>query len=364
VKFINGVRVIHVTAGPPHVVPKEELLPYMDEFARRMIAMCKRQRRPYDVVHANFWTSGVVAMRLKAELGLPFAITFHALGQVRRLHQGESDRFPPERVQIEAQIISAADCVVAECRQDRDDLMQLYGANPAKIRIAPCGFDHSEFWPIDKHAARQELGFSPNERIVLQLGRLVPRKGIDTVVRALGRLRRAHRLDTTLVVVGGETDDPSPAANPEIARLHQVAIDEGVAGRVVFTGRRPRHRLRYYYSAADVFVTTPWYEPFGITPVEAMACGTPVIGACVGGIKTTVRHGRTGFLVPPRDPDAVAQRVAELYRDPSLIQRFGSAGREHVLRHFTWAQVADRMEAIYTRAATGDTGQATRHAMH
>lgn len=358
VKFINRVRVIHVTAGPPRFVPKEELLPLMDEFAARMIAMLRRQRRAYDVVHANFWTSGVVAMQLKAELGLPFAITFHALGRVRRLHQGEADRFPRKRPQVEERIIGAADCVIAECPQDREDLMRLYDADPGKIRVVPCGFDSTELWPVDRTAARRELAIDPDEHVVLQLGRLVPRKGIDIVVYALARLRRRYGLNARLFVVGGETDGPCPRANPEIARLGDIAAAEGVADQVVFTGRRPRHVLRYYYSAADVFVTTPWYEPFGITPVEAMACSTPVIGACVGGIKSTIRHGRTGYLVPPHDPDAVAERLADMLRRPDLTRRFGAAGRERVLRNFTWGHAADRMELVYARMLGDERGRA------
>ncbi|MFL6655720.1 MAG: glycosyltransferase family 4 protein [Sulfurifustis sp.] len=359
VKFINRVRVIHVKAGPPRPVPKEELLPYMDEFAEQMQSFCSRQRRPYDVVHANFWTSGVVAMTLKRAIGLPFAVTFHALGRVRRRHQGEADRFPEERAEYEERIIAAADCVVAECAQDREDLLELYDADPAKIRIVPCGFDTTEFWPIDRRLARREVGFDPDERIVLQLGRLVPRKGIDIAVRALARLARDHRVNARLVIVGGETDEPCPMANPEIARLTDVANAEDIAERVTFTGRRPRNVLRYYYNAADVFVTTPWYEPFGITPVEAMACGVPVIGSAVGGIKTTVRHGRTGFLVPPHDPDALAARIAEIFRDVDAARRMGVAGRERALRHFTWSQVAERMEAVYARVMAGESQRVT-----
>ena len=358
VEFINRVRVIHVAAGPPRFVPKEELLPYMDEFARQLIVSWRRGRQRYDVAHANFWTSGVVAMRLKAALGLPFAVTFHALGRVRRLHQGEADRFPPERPAIEERIIQAADCIVAECQQDREDLLALYGADPAKVRIVPCGFDAAELWPIDERVARCELGFDPERPLVLQLGRLVPRKGIDVVVRAMAKLRTHHGIAAQLVIVGGETDEPCPRANPEIARLQTIAAEAGVAEHVIFTGRRPRHVLRYYYSAADVFVTTPWYEPFGITPVEAMACARPVVGAAVGGIKSTVRDGRTGFLVPPRDPEAVADRLALLLRDPELQRRFGAAGRERALRHFTWSQVADRLESVYAGIAGSEGDRA------
>ncbi len=359
VKFINRVRVVHVQAGPPRPVPKEELLPFMDEFAQNMLAFCQRQRRPYDLAHANFWTSGVVAAKLKSETGLPFVVTFHALGRVRRLHQGEADRFPPSRPEHEERIIAAADGIIAECPQDREDLLRLYGADPAKIRIIPCGFDSAEFWPIARALARREVGFAPNERVVLQLGRLVPRKGIDNVVQALARLRRDHAIDASLVIVGGETDEPCPIANPEIARLQAIAQAQGVAEHVRFTGRRPRQMLRYYYNAADVFVTTPWYEPFGITPVEAMACGTPVIGATVGGIKSTVRHGRTGFLVPPRNPEALAMRLAEVLRDPELGRRFGEAGRERALRHFTWSHVAEGIEAMYSRVMAGERQRVT-----
>jgi glycosyltransferase involved in cell wall biosynthesis len=356
VKFISRVRVVHVKAGPARPVPKEDLLPFMDEFADNMMAFCRHQRRPYDVVHANFWNSGLVAAKLKSELGLPFAITFHALGRVRRLHQGEADHFPETRPEHEQNVIAAADCVIAECPQDREDLLNLYKADPARVRIVPCGFDSAEFWPIARSLARREVGLSPESFVVLQLGRLVPRKGIDNVVRALARLRRDHAIDASLVIVGGETDEPCPMANPEIARLQAIAQTEGVAAHVRFSGRRPRQMLRYYYNAADVFVTTPWYEPFGITPVEAMACGTPVIGADVGGIKSTVRHGRTGFLVPPCNPEALAARLAELARNPELSQRFGAAGRERALRHFTWAQVADRIETVYSRVMA-DEGQ-------
>jgi D-inositol-3-phosphate glycosyltransferase len=349
VKFINRVRVIHVNAGPMRIMPKEELLPFMDEFARNMLAFFERHRLSYDVVHANFWTSGVVAMKLKAAIALPFVITFHALGRVRRLHQGEADRFPPQRPLLEERIIEAADAVIAECPQDRIDLISLYRANPKRISVIPCGFDSSELWPVDKALARRELDLPTNERIVLQLGRLVPRKGVDTVVRAMARLRREHGFEATLLIVGGETDLPCPVATPEIGRLQEIARQEGIADYVRFGGRCSRHALRYYYSAADVFVTTPWYEPFGITPVEAMACGTPVIGARVGGIKSTIRHGRTGFLVPPNDSNAVAVRLVEVFKNPALARDLGDAGRVRANRHFTWSQVADRLEGLYAR---------------
>ena len=337
-----GLRVVHIDAGPARFVPKEQLLPHMPEFAHACEVRC-RNVGGYDVVHANFFMSGWVALHLKHTLGLPFAITFHALGLVRREHQRSADAFPDERIDIERTLVEEADCIVAECPQDRMDLIRLYGADPDKTVMVPCGFDPGEFAPMDRLAARRELGLDPDEFVVLQLGRLVPRKGIDNVIRAMAHLPR--ELPSRLLVVGGESDEPDEAITPEIGRLRGVARDVGVEPRVTFTGRRQRPELRRYYCAADAFVTTPWYEPFGITPLEAMACGAPVVGSAVGGIQYTVLHGVTGFLVPPHDPQALAERLAALQANPALAQALGRAGIRRARSMFTWDRVANQLAA-------------------
>jgi D-inositol-3-phosphate glycosyltransferase len=237
---------------------------------------------------------------------------------------------------------------VAECPQDHEDLVSLYGANPEAIDIVPCGVDTAEMRPAGPGAReRLGLGLDPQDFVVLQLGRLVPRKGIDNVIRAIACLRQHYAIRARLLVVGGEADDPDPAKTPEIARLSAIAEALDVRDDVIFTGRRPRHLLREYYSAADVFVTTPWYEPFGITPLEAMACGTPVVGAAVGGIKHTVIDETTGFLVPPHDPAALAARLARLHRNPALARAYGRAGIRHVCASYTWDRVAQDMARAY-----------------
>jgi D-inositol-3-phosphate glycosyltransferase len=346
-EWVNGVRIVHLTAGPAAFVRKEDLLPHMEPFTAALLRFCKRQRIAYDLVHANFWMSGLVAADVKRVTGTPFVITFHALGRVRRQFQREADGFPDERFAVEDRIIAEADHIIAECPQDEEDLIQLYNADPAKVTIIPCGFDQSEFWPMSKPLARAALGFDPEERIVLQLGRIVPRKGIDTTIRGFARLLNRHQITARLVIVGGESDEPDPAITPEIGRLQEIARAEGVADRVTFTGRKGREALKYYYSAADIFVTTPWYEPFGITPLEAMACGTPVVGANVGGIKFTVRDGETGYLVPPNDPDALAERIAHLYRHPKLMSVYRRQAIRRANDLFTWQKVANAMAALY-----------------
>ncbi len=348
----QGIRIIHVPAGPAGCIHKEKLLPYMKAFTRYMIDFIDQEGR-YDLIHANFWMSGLVAMAIKHELGIPFVITFHALGRVRRMYQGKNDAFPDIRFEIEDRIVAAADRIIAECPQDKEDLTHLYQADPDRVTVVPAGFDLQEMQPIDKIAARKQLGLPENERIILQLGRVVPRKGIDTVIHGLARLVRNHHIDARLLVVGGESEDPDPAATPELANLMKIAQNEKVTSRVTFVGRRQRDMLKYYYSAADVFVSTPWYEPFGITPLEAMACGTPVIGSNVGGIKYTVTEGKAGFLVPPNDPDMLAARLAELFEKPDMLKRFRKNALRRVRKHFTWERVVRLLAGVYEDVTAG-----------
>ena len=339
-------RVFNVPAGPAHYIPKEKLLPYMKSFGQYMLQRMHDQP-PYDIVHANFFMSGLVACRLQQAVGVPFVVTFHALGRVRLKHQRQTDQFPHERSSIEDVIVRRADRIIAECPQDEEDQIRMYGADPHKIRVVPCGFDETELWPVSKTRARAKLGLTSSEPLIAQIGRLVPRKGVDNAIRGFGRLVHRYGISARMMIVGGETKEPDPVRTPEIARLQAVAQQEGVLDRVWFAGQADRRSLKYFYSAADVFVTTPWYEPFGITPLEAMACGTPVIGSKVGGIKFSVRDGQTGFLVPPHNPDALAERLAQLCQQSELRRAFANESLDWVRSMFTWRHVSHRVASVY-----------------
>ncbi len=340
-------RVVHVPAGPACFIPKEEMFGHMPEFVRATERIAARGR--YDVVHANFFMSGMVARHLQRRLGLPFVMTFHALGLVRRLHQKDADAFPLERIEVERAIVRDADAIIAECPQDWEDLTRLYDAPDSRLTMVPCGFDSAEFSPMPRSRAREQLGLPQDEFIVLQLGRLVPRKGIDNVIRALALARELlpARSRLRLLVVGGDGPVPDDARTPEIGRLRRVAAECGVADQVSFTGHRQRAELRRYYAASDVFVTTPWYEPFGITPLEAMACNIPVLASRVGGLQYSVADGATGFLVPPHDPQALARRIVELQQNPVLAAALGYAGGRRARAMFTWDRVVDSLLDVY-----------------
>lgn len=346
-RWSQGVRVVHVSAGPAHFVPKEELLPYMDEFAANVVEYCRRLRRRFDVSHANFFMSGLASLALRKAMGTPFVVTFHALGRVRRLHQAEADRFPAERANIEERLVAAADRIIAECPQDAGHLRDLYHAEEARMRVVPCGVDPFVFHAVPRDLARAAVGLPRDGFVVLQLGRLVPRKGVDDAIRAVAIARRQHGVPATLLIVGGDHDEPDPQRTPEIARLRGIAQELGAADAVRFVGRRDPSVLRLFYSAADVFVSLPWYEPFGMTPLEAMACGTPVVGSAVGGLTHTIEHGRTGFLVPPHAPDEAAIRIAELYQAPDLRLAFGCAGLRRTRARFSWDAVVESLGRVY-----------------
>lgn len=332
VPFAGRVRVVNLSAGPARKVPKDELLPFMEEFRDRFYRFAREEPAAYDLAHANFWMSGWVACEAKRDLGLPFAQTFHALGEIKKREQGDADTSPKERRAVEFRILEEVDLILATCPAEVEELTQLYDADPSRLTLVPCGVDPELFRPVNRREARGALGL-PDRPAVVYVGRLVPRKGVDTLVEAFALLPR--RLDARLVIVGGESSGSS-----EEKRLSALARKLGVEERIIFAGSRPQEDLRRYYSAAAAAVSAPHYEPFGMTPLEAMACATPVVGSRVGGIKTSVADGETGYLVPPKDPDALAGRLLRLLSDPALRDRMGRAARRRIEEHYTWERVA------------------------
>ena len=341
----GGVRVVNLTAGPARHVPKDELFAFMARFRDAFYRFARREPAAYDLVHANFWMSGWVACEAKRDLGLPFVQTFHALGKIKRREQGARDTSPAERRSTEFRILEEADRILTTCPAEVEELTGLYGAQRSRLALVPCGVDISTFRPVDRREARNELGL-PEGPTVAYVGRLVPRKGVDTLVEAFALLPR--HLDARLVIVGGE---PGAEGSAEVARLSALARKLKVTKRVTFTGSRPQQDLYRYYGAADAAVTVPHYEPFGMTPLEAMACGVPVVGSRVGGIKTSVVDGETGYLVPPKDPKALADRLLRLLSDGALRDRMGRAGRRRVEEHYTWKRIATLAATAFSEVA-------------
>jgi glycosyltransferase involved in cell wall biosynthesis len=329
------VDVVHVPAGPARAVPKDELAGYMPEFGA-WLGRRWRLRRP-DVVHAHFWMSALAARAAGRRVGVPVAVTFHALGVVKRRHQGEADTSPAVRCAQEARLARSVDAVIATCSDEVDELLAL-GARPERLHVVPCGVDVSLFRPDGPAAPRNpRVGYR-----VLSVGRLVRRKGMDTLVEALAEVP-----DTELVVAGG----PPAAAlgtDPEARRLLDLAHRVGVADRFRMVGGVPRPELAALMRSADVVACTPWYEPFGIVPLEAMACGVPVLATEVGGMLDTVVPGVTGRRVPPQDPRGTAAALRELLVDGGRRRAMGTAGVARARARFGWDRVAELTESVYS----------------
>jgi D-inositol-3-phosphate glycosyltransferase len=355
VDWAPGVRVINLDAGPEAPLSKDDLWPLMPSFRDAFLRFILRNGVRYDLLHGNFWMSGWVVAELRRSLAVPAVQVFHATGLTKRRCQGAADTSPANRIETERRIMREVDRVVAQCPNEHDELVDGYGTSPSKIELIPAGVNTERFRPIERVESRRRieasLGIDPDDLVLVYVGRMLPRKDIRNVLRAFALLverwgEGQPPQGLKLLLVGGETTEPDPSATPEIGELQRLGADLGIAEHVRFTGQRQPETLRNYYGAGDVVVTTPWYEPFGLTPLEGMACGRPVVGSAVGGIPFTVDDGVTGRLVPPRDPHALARCLEDLLLDAPGRERMGAAARARVERRFTWSVTADRTASL------------------
>ena len=292
---------------------------------------------PADVLHANYWLSGLVAHRLKHERDIPFVSTFHTLAKVK----AEGGDFEPMwREQAEAEIISCADAICVSCSEEERQFRRLYGDPRGRIEVVAPGVEHAFFAPGDRGGARHALDLPADVPVLLFVGRIQPLKGPDVAVRALAEMRRP---DALLLIVGGasglEGDD-------EMHRLHGLMDRLGVRNQVRFVPPQAHHILSTYYRAADVVLVPSRSESFGLVALEASACGIPVVASAVGGLLTLVDHGQSGFLVPERDPAVFAKYVNSLLDDPAAAAAMGARGAIRA-RRYTWSLAAARLRRVY-----------------
>lgn len=324
----DGVGVHLVPTGPPEQLHEAELLPHAIEFGHRLARIWRR--RPPDLIHSHSWIWGPAALRAARQHGLPLLHTYHALGTIERRHHHVTD------------MGLACDRIIATCRNEVAELTRM-GVPAEKTTVVPYGVDPDRFTP---HGPKAPRGAHPYR--LLQVG-----KGAAVSIAALPLLPGAE-----LVVVGGPPPCP-PDRNDEVRRLRALAHEAGVAHRVHFTGGVPDDRVPPLLRSADVVVCPADHEPFGTVPLEAMACGRPVVAGAVGSHLDMVADPGTGRLVPPRDPEALARAVGALLADPATREACGAAARRRILARYTWAQVAAATETAYCEtldaewAATG-----------
>jgi D-inositol-3-phosphate glycosyltransferase len=341
VKMIDGVAVSHVPAGPAEPVPRDALLPYMKDFGRFLAGQWRGDGWIPDVAHAHFWTSGLAAMTASRPSGVPVVQTYHVLGTVKRWYEGAADTSPPGRIGYERVLGRAVDRVIAQYGDEVAELVRM-GVPRARIDLIPSGVDTDRFTP--EGPAQPRTGDSPR---VLSAGRLVERRGLDELVRAMRIVPQAE-----CVLVGGP-----PAAglvdDPMAVRLRALADSCQVADRVRLVGGVPREEMPGWYRSADVVVCPPWYEPFGLTSLEAMACGLPVVATAVGGLADTVVDGLTGDLVRPRDPRALGGTIRRLLNDPIRRLAYATAALDRARQAYSWRRCAGQLSGVYATLTRG-----------
>ena len=329
-----GFRVVHVPAGAAALV-KEDLPGTISAYTEWVAGDLQRRGR-VDALHANYWLSGVAGHRLKHQLDLPLVSVFHTLARVKA-DVGEAE--PQRRIDAEFDVIGCSDAILANARAEADQLVDHYHADPERIEIVPPGVDHAFFSPGDKGGARRALGLGDHPVLVF-VGRVQPLKGIDVAVRALAALERP---DAVLLVIGGAS---GANGDDEVRRLHDLVDDLGVRSQVRFIPAQPHHALSTYYRAADVCLVPSRAESFGLVALEAAACGVPVVAAAVGGLRTLVEHGETGFLIDSRDPVVYAKHIETILASPSYAHML-SRNAAQLASGYTWSITAARLRRLY-----------------
>jgi D-inositol-3-phosphate glycosyltransferase len=354
VRVEPGLRVHHVRAGPEAPVPKEQLPGLVGEFADGVRERMTWGGAPgpsdlsYDAIHANYWLSGLAGHQLKHELDLPLVSTFHTLDRVKAESSPEevSCDEPHRRAEAEAAIMACSEIVLASCSVEASQLVDLYGADPDRIRIVPPGVDHAFFGPGHRPQARRAVGLAPEGPLVAFVGRIQPLKGADIAIGVLEALASSHET-ARLVIVGGPS---GPHGEEHLGRLGAMVDSSGLTNNVLFVAPQPHELLSTYYRAADVCLVPSRSESFGLVALEAAACGTPVIASAVGGLTTLVEDGWTGFLVDGHDVDGFAAASAKLLDDGSLAETMG-ANAVIRARNFTWAHGASLLRSTYEELA-------------
>jgi D-inositol-3-phosphate glycosyltransferase len=345
VSLAERARVIHLPAGPEAPMPRERVHAHLDEFVGGVEAWREAADVEYDLVHGNYWLSGVVGLSLRERWRVPLVQMFHTLGRLKNGAGVAAEREPALRIAAEHAIVAGADRLVAANVIERGRLADDYDADPAKIAVIPCGVDTALFAPGDAEAARAALGL-PGGPLLLYVCRIAPIKGLETLLEAVGCLRGTGH-PVRLVIVGGDSDERRDGHE---TALRQRASRQGLGDAVSFVGAQPQERLRDYYVAADVTVLPSYYESFGMVALEAMACGSAVIASRVGGLQTTVRDGVTGLLVSEGDPCALAETIARVLDDSALRWRLGREGVRWAAGH-RWPCVAEAVCREYASLA-------------
>lgn len=346
VEHLPNCRTIRLTAGAHDFIPRQEIFNHCSEFVEEFLKFQSQQGREYKLIHTNYWLSGWVGLELKKKIGVPMIHTYHSLGAVKYKAVQTIPLIANTRLGVEKDCLEKADCVVATSPQEKEHMRSLVSTK-GNIKVIPCGTDIKRFGSVDPQQARETLGIELDAQVVFYVGRFDPRKGIETLVRAIGQsqLRASNKLQ--LIIGGGSRKGKSDGKERE--RIEGIIDELGLRSLTTLPGRISDDTLPFYFAAADVCVVPSHYEPFGLVAIEAMASGTPVVASDVGGLQYTVVPEETGLLAPPRDVTAFSQAIDRLLMNPQWRKSLGQKARTRVESKFSWEGVAEQLSGLYSQ---------------
>jgi len=353
----KNVNIIYLKAGPRYFIRKDKILEKLPEFLGNFLTYKEENKLNYAIVHGNYYLGGWVAAQIKRVLRIPMVETFHSLGHIRHraLEKFEKEKINIEefgdRLKAEKEIMEVTDRIIATTPPEKRDLMHYYDFNlEDKIKVIPCGVNLKRFRKINFEDARDYINhFSEKDKIILYIGRIDWRKGIETLIKAFPLvLKKLPKLNLNIMVVGGKIGKKGDSDDKkEISRLKDIAKELKVEKKVLFLGRKDQKKLSYYYSAADIFVTPPYYEPFGMTSLEAMRCGTPVIASNVGGLSYIIQNRKTGLFFPAGSYKILAKKIIQLFKTKRLRNKLIRNSEKMVKENYGWENVCSEIINLY-----------------
>ena len=331
----QNVRLIHLKAGEKEI-EKLAIYYYLDDFAHNLENFRKQNGPRYDLIHSHYWLSGLTGKRLQQWWGIPHVMGFHTLGAVKNaIGIGEGE--PDLRITAEKELVRDCHRIIASTMKGKKDLIDYYDASPETISVIPCGVNLDLFRPIGRETARCYLGLK-EERIILFVGRIIPLKGIDNLVKAMSYLERKEGIK--LIVIGGDEHSQT-----EVERLKNLSRSLKIQESVSFLGRVKHEILPFFYSAANLCVVPSYYESFGLVVLESLACGTPVVATQVGGAESVIRQGETGYVVRNNDSCHLADKIALLLSTPNGSTDVGTVRTSVV--NYSWSNITEAILAEY-----------------
>ena len=342
VDLYENVRIIHLKGKTNKKIAKSSLYAALPQFFHDLESFRTQQDIKYDVIHSHYWLSGVLGAKARSWWDAPHIFTFHTIGAVKKQACAEENE-PDVRMSNEKKLARLCDRIIVPTQKEKNDLVHFYDASQKKIQVIPCGVNLDRFKPLEKKSARRRLSIQIEDPIVLYVGRYTPVKGLDRLLEAFRFIQ--HRPPVRLIMVGGDGEH-----SPMFQRLLSEAKALNIRNHLTFAGRIDQKKLPLYYSAADVLVVPSYYESFGLVALEALACGTPVVTAPVGGMEMIVKDGVTGYVASVPGAKHFA-RLIKTVLSKQQTNDFSPAQVRASVTGFTWERSSSKMLEAYRAAA-------------